>query len=393
MVRVLNRVATPAVQPGRAGSYTTSTDGLRIFHPKHLPPDPQVQLSPEGQGLLSLASTEIGRLDGAAEIVPDPDFFVYSYVRKEAVLSSQIEGTRSTLVDLLDYEAGAERASFPREVREVANYVHAMDRALGRLRAGEPLSVRLIQETHRMLLQGVRGQGTEPGRLKTRQNWIGIDTSPATAEYIPPTPEETPDLVADLVAYFEAESPEAPLLRAGVAHSQFETIHPFLDGNGRMGRLLVPLYLVKRNVLTRPILYLSYFFLKHREEYTRRLQRVRDDGDWEGWLEFFFRGVRETSIQAAGTARSILDMRTQHLALVRSRLGKRSGKGRALLERLFQQPVISIKEVARVTGTTYPPASELVDQFVTIGLLGEATGHKRNRLFRYEPYIELLRRD
>lgn len=390
---VLNHVTALAVQPGRAGAYASSPEGWRTFHPKRLPPDPPLQLSPDGLGLLATASTELGRLDGEAEIVPDPDFFVYSYVRKEAVLSSQIEGTRSSLVDLLDFEAGAERPHYPRDVREVANYVEALNYAHARIQSGEPISLQLIQDTHRILLRGVRGGRMHPGHLKTRQNWIGLDDSPATADYVPPPPSETPSLMEDLVAYLQAESAEAPLLRAGIAHSQFETIHPFLDGNGRIGRLLVALLLLKCKSLRRPILYLSYYFLKNREDYTRRLQRVRDDGDWEGWLEFFLKGVRDTSIQATETARAILGLKTQHEELVDSNLGKRSGGGHQLLARLYRQPVISVNEVRKVIGTTYPPANELVEQFVKLQLLTEVTGQKRNRFFRYQPYIDILRRD
>jgi Fic family protein len=393
MPAVLNRVAPLSVQPGRAGTYEVSHDGLRIFHPKRLPPEPEIRLSAEGQGLLAMASTELGRLDGEAEVVPDPDFFVYSYVRKEAVLSSRIEGTRSSLVDLLEFEAGAERARYPPDVREVANYVRALDLAVARIKSGEAITLALIQDTHRLLLHGVRGQRLHPGQLKTRQNWIGADDSPATADFVPPPPDETPALMEDLVSYIQSGANEAPLLRAGIVHSQFETIHPFLDGNGRIGRLLVALLLLKCNALRRPVLYLSYYFLKNREEYTRRLQRVRDDGDWEGWLHFFFKGVRETSVQATDTARSIMEMRDQHVEFVASNLGKRAGGGQALLRQLFHQPVISVNEVARVIGTTYPPANALVDRFVEMELLKEVTGQKRNRFFRYQPYIELLRRD
>ncbi len=391
---MLNRKVPLSYRPGRAGSYRPSGEGWKVFFPKPLPPEPAVQLSTGGQGLLATASTELGRLDGEAEIVPDPDFFVYSYVRKEAVLSSQIEGTKSSLVDLLDFEAGAERPSYPRDVSEVANYVRALDHALGRVRAGDPISLPLLQETHRILmLHGVRGNRLRPGRLKSRQNWIGLDSSPATADFVPPPPEETPRLMEDLVRYLNAESLEAPLLRAGIAHSQFETIHPFLDGNGRIGRLLVALLVSKWGVLRRPVLYLSHYFLKNREEYTRRLQWVRDHGDWEGWLEFFFRGVRDTSVQATETARTILALRTEHEVLIGDRLGKRSGSGHKLLSRLFQQPVISVTQVAQVIGMTYPPANDLVERFVECGLLSEVTGQKRNRFYRYQPYIDLLRKN
>jgi Fic family protein len=380
--------------PGRAGSYAATKEGWRAFHPKLLPPHPPLQLSDEELGLLATASTELGRLDGVSEILPDPDFFVYSYVRKEAVLSSQIEGTHSTLVDLLDYEAGAERPSYPRDVREVANYVRALNRARDRVQHGEPISLALIQDTHKILLKGVRGQSAQPGKLKTNQNWIGPDpSSPATADYVPPPPEETPMLMEDLVGYLQADSPEPPLLRAGVAHSQFETIHPFGDGNGRIGRLIVTLLLTKCGALRRPVLYLSYYFLKNRAEYAQRLQRVRDDGDWEGWIGFFLMGVRDASIQAAETARAILSMRIEHESLIGSTLGKRSGSGHQLLARLYHQPVISVNEVAEVIGMTYPPANDLVDHFVDMQLLVEVTGQKRNRFFRYQPYIDVLQRD
>ncbi len=380
--------------PGRAGEYATTKDGWRAFHPKALPPDPPLHFSPELVGLLSRAATELGRLDGAAEVLPDPDFFVYSYVRKEAVLSSRIEGTRSSLVDLLDFEAGAERAGYPRDVREVANYVEALNHALGRVRGGARISLPLIQATHRLLMKGVRGGGDEPGRLKSRQNWIGpMGSSPATADYVPPPPEETRTAMLRLVTFVRPDPPGSPLLQAGLAHSQFETIHPFLDGNGGMGRLLVTLLLAQGGSLRRPVLYLSYFFLKNRGEYVRRLQRVRDDGDWEGWMAFFLRGVRETSLQAAETARAILELKVEHEAVIDRRLGNRAGRGHKLLERLFHRPVISVKEVATSIGTTYPPANELVGQFVELGLLREMTGQKRNRFFRYHPYIEVLQDD
>ncbi len=340
-------------------------------------------------------ATELGRLDGAAEVLPDPDFFVYSYVRKEAVLSSQIEGTRSTLTDVLEFEAGAERRSYPRDVREVANYIRALNAALARVRAGQPISMSLVQDAHRILLQGVRGGDDEPGQLKSRQNWIGPPgSSPATADFIPPPPEETPAAMNHLVSYIESDVSSPPLLRAALAHSQFETIHPFLDGNGRTGRLLVTVLLSKWGVLRRPVLYLSYFFLRNREEYARRLQRVRDDGDWEGWVEFFLKGVSETSVQATATARAILALKTDHeAALAQSMAGSRVGGGQALLGHLFHTPVVSVNEVARHLGVTFPTANSLVEDFVERKFLVEITGQKRNRFFRYQPYIDILARD
>ncbi|HEY6237671.1 MAG TPA: Fic family protein, partial [Thermoplasmata archaeon] len=270
----------------------------------------------------------------------------------------------------------------------------ALNKALERVRKGEPISIGLIQDTHRTLLHKVRGDDLEPGRLKSHQNWIGpTGSSPATADYVPPPPEETEPALAALVRYVETETPEPPLLRGGLAHSQFETIHPFLDGNGRIGRLLVTLLLTKCGALRRPVLYLSYYFLKNRDEYTRRLQRVRDDGDWEGWVEFFLTGVRDTSIQAGETARAILALKVEHESLIGGALGKRSGAGHQLLATLFRQPVITVNDVAKVIGTTYPPANTLVEKFVDMRLLVEVTGQKRNRFFRYQPYIDTLQRD
>lgn len=381
--------------PGRAGSYSPTKEGWRAFHPKPLPPDPPVILSPALMTSLSSASIELGRLDGIAESLPDPDFFVYSYVRKEAVLSSQIEGTRSSLADVLEFEAGAERRTYPRDVREVVNYIRALNNALRRVRGGEPISLALIQETHRELLAGVRGGEDKPGQLKTRQNWIGPPgSSPAIADYVPPPPDETAAAMAALVSFVEQATSDPPILKASVAHSQFETIHPFLDGNGRIGRLLVTLLLAKWGVLRRPVLYLSYFFLKNREEYIRRLQRVRDDGDWEGWVGFFLKGVSETSTQATGTARAILALKTDHESTIaRTLKGTRAGSGQMLLGYLFRRPVVSVGELSKHLGTTFPTASHLVDDFVRMGLLTEITGQKRYRFFRYQPYIDLLGKD
>ena len=342
--------------------------------------------------LLAKASTELGRLDGVAEILPDPDFFVYSYVRKEAVLSSQIEGTRSLLVDVLDFEAGAERKNYPKGVKEVVNYIRWLNEALVRVGRREAISLTLLQDLHRTLLQGVRGGSDHPGQLKTRQNWIGPPgSSPATADYIPPPPDETLEAMNAMVAYIAAEPEYPPLLRTALVHSQFETIHPFLDGNGRMGRLLVPLLLSQWEVHRRPVLYLSYYFLKNRDQYINRLQRVRDDGDWEGWVEFFLKGVMETSREASTTGRAILALRKEHASQVSRALSAgRAGNGQRFLELLYRQPVISVNALARHLGVTFPTAGGLVADFVKLGLLTEFTGQKRNRFFRFQPYIDLL---
>jgi Fic family protein len=386
--------APPSYQPGRSGSYAATTEGFRAFHPKPLPPDPPLRFDNELIGRLASASAELGRLDGAADILPDPDFFVYSYVRKEAVLSSQIEGTRSSLADLFEFEAGAERPKGYRDVREVANYVVALNFALDRVAQGERISVELLKRTHARLLKGVRGNEAEPAALKTRQNWIGPPGStPFTADFVPPPPDETPGALASLEGFLQSSQSEAPLIRAGLVHAQFETIHPFLDGNGRVGRLLVTLLLTTCGAVRRPVLYLSYYFLKNRQEYITRLQRIRDDGDWEGWLTFFLMGVEETSIQAADTARAILALKQNHEALLEKELGRRAGNGHKLLEHLFRRPVISVNDAASVIGSTFPPANSLVGTFRKLGLLTELTGQRRNRFFRYKPYVDLLQRD
>lgn len=381
-------------QPGRSGSYRATAEGFRAFHPKPLPPDPPLVFDEHLIARLAAASTELGRLDGAAEILPDPDFFVYTYVRKEAVLSSQIEGTRSSLADLFDFEAGVEGRRGRQDVREVSNYVTSLNFALEQVRKGVDMDTNLLQATHSQLMRGVRGNEAEPGALKSRQNWIGpVGSSPMTADFVPPPPDETPAALAALSDYIRTGSTEVPLIRAGLAHAQFETIHPFLDGNGRMGRLLVTLMLAASGAVRRPVLYLSYFLLKHREEYIEKLQRVRDNGDWEGWLLFFLTGIEETSIQAVETAREILAMKHEHESLIEGELGRRAGSGHKLLDHLYRQPVVNVSLVASLLRSTFPPASDLVTTFERLGLLTELTGQKRNRFFRYTPYVELLQQD
>lgn len=380
--------------PGRSGSYEPTPEGYRAFRPKLLPPDPPLEYSSELIGILSEAAVQLGRLDGAAEILPDPDFFVYSYVRKEAVLSSQIEGTRSSLTDLFEFEAGASGARLPRDVREVANYVHAMNNARDTVSKGDAVSIELLKKAHATLLHRVRGAEAEPGKIRTRQNWIGpIGSSPATADFIPPPPTDVPGELALLESYINTPTPESPLIKAGLVHAQFETIHPFLDGNGRLGRLLITLMLTKYGALRRPVLYLSHYFLKKRDDYNRSLQRVRDDGAWESWLMFFLEGVRQASLQAAETAREILELRERHVQLLEKALAGRAGTAQRLLEMLFRTPVVSVTAISSKLGVSFPTANKLVAQFEKLDLLEEVTGQARNRFFRYKPYIEVLRRD
>jgi Fic family protein len=358
--------------------------------PAALPPQPAVDLGGELAGLLSQADRALGRLDGSVLTLPNSDLFVFMYVRKEAVLSSQIEGTQSSLQDLLAAEADLFDANLPRDVDEVLNYVRAMNHGLRRL-AELPVSVRLIREIHAELMRGVRGGRLQPGDLRTTQNWIGPPGSTiATAAFVPPPPHVVIEALGELERFLHAPDDLPPLVKIALAHVQFETIHPFLDGNGRVGRLLITFLLTERGVLHKPVLYLSHYFRKNRQAYYDRLQAVRDRGDWEGWLAFFLRGVGEVADEAVQTARRILLLREAHRGAITERIGRAAGNGHRVLESLFDRPIVSVADVQRMTGTSYPASNNLVARLVELGILGEMTGHARNRRFRYAPYIALF---
>lgn len=374
----------------RAGRYIAQSTGYRAFVPESLPPNPPIRLEGNVQSLLSQADRALGRLDGSIQTLPNPDLFVFMYVRKEAVLSSQIEGTQSSLQDLLSAEAKMFSSELPSDVDEVVNYVSAMNYGLERLR-DLPVSVRLIKEIHARLLHSVRGAQLTPGELRTSQNWIGSGgCTLSEASFVPPPPHEVPTALGDLENFLHSEADLPQLVQIGLAHVQFETIHPFLDGNGRIGRLLITFLLCQREILLKPVLYLSHFFKRHRSEYYERLQAVRDHGQWEAWLEFFLRGVCEVSREATETARRILALREDHRTAVTTRLGRAAGNGLRVLESLYLRPVVTVAEVQELTGTTYTAANNLVSNFTDLGILAEATGYKRNRVFRYQPYIDLF---
>jgi Fic family protein len=312
------------------------------------------------------------------------------YVRKEAVLSSQIEGTQSSLQDLLAAEADLFDANLPRDVDEVLNYVRAMNHGLERL-AELPVSTRLIREIHEELMRGVRGGRLQPGDLRTSQNWIGPPGSTiSTAAFVPPPPHVVPEALGDLERFVHEADDLPPLVKIALAHVQFETIHPFLDGNGRVGRLLITFLLTERGVLHKPVLYLSHYFRQHRQAYYDRLQAVRDRGDWEGWLAFFLRGVSEVADEAAETARRILLLREEHRSAITQHMGRTAGNGHKVLESLFDRPIVKVGDVQAMTGTTYAAANNLVARLVDLGVLSEMTGYTRNRRFRYAPYIALF---
>jgi len=374
----------------RAGRYVRQAAGYQAFVPESLPPDPAIMIGPEMQLLLSQADRALGRLDGSIQTLPHPDLFVFMYVRKEAVLSSQIEGTQSSLQDVLAAEARILDPVRPRDVDEVVNYVRAMNHGLERLK-NLPVSVRLIREIHAELVQGVRGSHLTPGEIRTSHNWIGPGgCSLAETSYVPHPPHEVARHLGELELFLHSDTPLPMLIRIGLAHAQFETIHPFLDGNGRVGRLLITFLLCEQEILLKPVLYLSHYFKRRRQEYYDRLQAVRDQGAWEDWLMFFLRGVIEVSRQATETARRILSLREAHRSAITDAFGRAAGNGHRVLEHLYEHPIVSVNEVQVLTGTTYSAANTLVAKFVGSGILQEITGQARNRRFMYRSYIDLF---
>ncbi len=374
----------------RAGQFVKQGYDYRAFVPAPLPPDPPILIDGDAQRLLSDADRALGRLDGATSILPNPDLFVAMYVRQEAVLSSQIEGTQSTMEDVLEFEIDVKGREHPRDVEEVVNYVHAMNHGLKRLNE-LPLCRRLIKEIHGHLLAGVRGGQRSPGEFRTIQNWIGPDgCTLATATYVPPPVPDMERALSNLEQFLHDIDSTPALVHCALVHAQFETIHPFLDGNGRVGRLLITLLLCQRRILHQPLLYLSYFFKAHRAEYYDRLTAIRNSGDWEGWLKFFLRGVFEVSQAATNTARAILEMRESHRRLISEKVKVGGTAGGVLLDNLFQNPMTTVRLVEQQLGCAYVTANRLVEKFAALGLLTETTGGQRNRRWRYEPYLKLF---
>jgi Fic family protein len=370
----------------RAGRLVRQPTGYLAFEPAPLPPNPAVTL--EGGLGVALAEAEraLGRLDGMATTLPNPDRFVAMYVRREAVLSSQIEGTQASLADLLKFEAGATPGA--PDVGDVVRYVGAMNYGLDRL-ASLPLSLRLLREVHGKLMKGQRGGQVLPGEFRTTQNWTGpTGATLAAAAFVPPPPATLMTHLGALEKFLHDR--DLPLLvQAGLAHAQFETIHPFVDGNGRLGRLLMTLMLCERGALARPLLYLSLYLKKNRAEYYARLQAIREEGQWEEWLAFFLEGVRETATESAAVARRILEMREQHRALI-GKEGKAAANLLRIHDRLFVRPYTSIEGVAEECELTKAGSGKLIDRLTRIGILQEITGRKRDRMFAYAPYTALF---
>ncbi len=372
----------------RTGRYISQLQGelqYKAFVPNHLPFE--IKVDAVLQHLLSKADIALGRLDGIAEVLPDVDFFIFMYVRKEATLSSQVEGTVATFSDVLKAEAKIKDMEIHNDVDEILNYIKAMNYGLERLQT-LPLSLRLIREIHKILLTGVRGAHRNPGEFKTSQNWIGGATI-QTATFLPPPAHEIMPLLDNFEKYLHDTTQQPALVKAGLLHTQFENIHPFLDGNGRIGRLLIPFYLCQQGVLRRPLLYLSEFFKTHRQSYYDKLNAVHENDDIENWLKFFIEGVATTADKAVGTTRKIVGLRENALQKVVG-LDRSAEKGKRLLDYLFRQPIATVKTVEKVTGLKNPNALSLVSKFIRLGILKETTGRRRNRIFSYQDYIKLF---
>lgn len=366
----------------------TAGESVRAFLPNPLPPNPPLELD-RFYPLLDRANQALGRLDGLSNILPSPDLFLYFYVRKEAVLSSQIEGTQSSLSDLLLFENEAVPGVPLDDVREVSNYVAALDHGLKRLREGFPLSLRLIREIHEILLRKGRGKDKTPGEFRTTQNWIG-GTRPGNAIYVPPPPERLMECLDSFEKFLHDETVTLPLLvQLSLIHVQFETIHPFLDGNGRLGRLLITLLLCARGALQEPLLYLSLYFKTHRSHYYDLLQRVRQDGAWEEWLEFFLEGVESTAKQAAETAVEL----NRLFAADRKRIqeiGRPALTALRVHEYMQMKPLISIGLAARALNLTVTTVGTALARLESLGIVRETTGRERDRIFAYSHYVEIV---
>jgi Fic family protein len=379
------------IETKRIGKFVTTAAGgekVRAYLPPPLPPRPSLDLAQFFE-LLEEANRALGRLDGVTSVLPDTPLFLYMYVRKEALLSSQIEGTQSSLSDLLLFE-NEEVPGVPLDdVREVSNYVAAMDYGLKRLRDGFPLSLRLIREIHDVLLSKGRGSSKQPGEFRQSQNWIG-GTRPGNALYVPPPASHVMDCMSELEKFIHAETPHLPVLvKAALIHVQFESIHPFLDGNGRLGRLLITVLLCAQGVLKEPILYLSLFFKSHRSEYYDLLQGVRERGDWESWLEFFLTGVKETSAQAAETARQILGLFDKDRRRIEN-IGRPSASALRVHQYLQTRPIMSVPAAVRELKLSGPTVRKSVGHLVELGMVREITGRQRDRMFVYDRYLEIL---
>lgn len=380
---------------GLTGKYISTIAGgiaCEAFIPAPLPPNPPLEIDSKLQGRINQAMLSLGRLDAISTLLPDAHLFLYSYVRKEAVMSSQIEGTQSSLSDIMLYEVEGVPGVPMDDVQEVSCYVSALDLGIQRIREKHPISFRLLTELHQALMTSGRGINCSPGEFRKSQVWIG-GHRPDEATFVPSPANTLADSWAELERFINNIPEETdPLIKAALMHVQFETIHPFMDGNGRIGRLLIPLILVEANVLSEPLLYLSVFFKKHRKTYYERLNQVRLTGDWEAWLLFFVDAVADTANQAVQTAQQLTNLRQNDKARF-TELGRQAGSANKILDALFEQPIASINKLIALTGISAATVGKTLDALEQLGIVKEITGQKRNRVFAYTAYIEILNQE
>jgi len=378
---------------GRTGEYRSAIAGsiaCDAFVPAPLPPDPPLQIDSKLQGRINKAMLSLGRLDAISTLLPDAHLFLYSYVRKEAVMSSQIEGTQSSLSDIMLYEMEGVPGVPMDDVQEVSCYVSALDLGIQRIREGHPITFRLLTELHKALMTSGRGVNRLPGEFRKTQVWLGGHRADE-ATFVPPPADTLADSWAALERFINDVPEETdPIIKAALMHVQFETIHPFMDGNGRIGRLLIPLILVEAKVLSEPLLYLSVFFKKHRQTYYERLNQVRLTGDWEKWLLFFVDAIAETANQAVDTAQQLNNLKLKDKARL-TELGRQAGSANQVIDALFEQPIASVNKLIALTGLTAVTVGKILDALEQqLGIVKEITGQKRNRVFAYTAYIDIL---
>lgn len=375
----------------RAGHYKSNLSGemaYKSFMPNPLPPAPPIDLTEDIVSLLVKANSQLAVLESVATRIPNVELFVSMYVRKEALMSSQIEGTQATLEDVLDPMLDA---NTNRNVADVVNYIKATEFAIERLQT-LPLCNRLIKETHAVLMEGVRGQERSPGEFRYSQNWIGGQGSTLkNARYIPPSPDDMLDAMSDLEKYINADDEFDALIRAALIHYQFETIHPFLDGNGRVGRLLIILFLMEKKILTTPALYISYFLKKNRVEYYDRMTEVRTKGNYEQWVKFFLQAIMESAEDATATIDELIALHDANVAVI-SKLGRAAKNAMLVFNYLESNPIIEIRKTAEALGITFNTVSSAVNRLVAAGILVQTSDTSRNRTFAYETYLDILRR-
>ena len=375
----------------RAGTFAPTPDGYTVFIPNDLPPDPPIEYDDELHSLLSKADRNLARLDGIISVLPNPDIFIAMYVKKEALLSSQIEGTQASLEGVLEFEADLTPKDDINEIKEVVNYIKALNYGIDNLKEN-PISLVLIKEIHKVLLEGTRGDEKIPGEFKICQNYIGMPGASINDDiFVPPTPEQTIISMNELEQFMNTPDRIPPLIKIALIHAQFETIHPFLDGNGRIGRLLITFYLVWTGILAKPLLYLSIYLKNNRTEYYDILMKVRKDGAWEDWIKFFLNGISETSQEAVNTARDIIKLKDDTISkLYENSIS--SIHAVKLVDLLFDRPLISNTYIAHKLNISSVTANSLVNRFEKLGILDEVTGKKRYKVYFFTTYVEIINR-